>query len=69
MAADWIAGFFLVILIAWLFVFFACLKWVGKVAKRNHRSVSGFKWLFFFSPLVAWAILLTIDKRTEGSSQ
>jgi len=39
------------------------LKWVRKVAKRNHRSVSGFCWLFVVAPIIAWSILLTIDKR------
>ena len=63
MAADWVAGFFLVIIAIWILVFFLCLKWVRKVAVRNHRSPSGFGWLFFFSPVIAWAILLMVDKR------
>ena len=51
--------FFLVIVI------YLPLKWVRKVARRNHRSVSGFCWLFLLAPFIAWPILLTIDKREE----
>jgi len=47
--------------VAWLFLL--PLKWVRKVAKRNQRSVSGFCWLYVVAPLIAWAILLTIDRR------
>ena len=51
-----------------LFVIYLPLKWVRKVARRNQRSVSGFSWLFLLFPLIAWPILLTIDKREEIST-
>ena len=51
-----------------VFVIYLPLKWVRKVAKRNGRSVSGFCWLFLIAPLIAWPILLTIDKREEHST-
>ena len=63
MSGDWVAGFFVAIIAIWILVFLLCLKWIRKVAVRNHRSSSGFGWLFFISPVIAWAILLTIDKR------
>ena len=47
-------------------VIYLPLKWVRKIAKRNGRSVSGFCWLFLIAPLIAWPILLTIDKREEN---
>ena len=63
MATDWLTGFIVAYFVIWVVIFLLCLKWIRKVAIRNHRSASGFGWLFFFSPLIAWAILLTIDKR------
>ena len=44
-------------------VIFLPLRWVSRVARRNGRSVSGFCWLFVLFPIIAWPILLTIDKR------
>ena len=44
-------------------IIFLPLRWVSRVARRNGRSVSGFCWLFILFPIIAWPILLTIDKR------
>lgn len=63
MGGESIGVVILLLFFALIFGYLIAFQWVGKVALRNNRSVSGFKWLFFFAPLVAWAILLTIDKR------
>jgi beta-lactamase regulating signal transducer with metallopeptidase domain len=61
MNLDWLVAVIAVLFLIWSAIFLLCLKWVRKVALRNNRSPAVFGWLFFFIPLVAIAILATID--------
>ena len=64
------SGIFVVAMILYLLVFVLFLKWCAKTARKVERSPVGFAWLGFFAPIVAWAILLTLNKdekyRTKG---
>jgi len=64
------SGIFVVAIILYLLVCVLFLKWCAKTARKVERSPVGFAWLGFFAPVVAWAILLTLNKdekyRTKG---
>lgn len=53
-------GFILYLLICIKF-----LTWCARTARKVERSAVGFAWLGFFAPIVAWAILLTLNKDTK----
>ena len=59
---SWIffLGFVLYLLISIKF-----LVWFANTARKVERSPVGFAWLGFFAPIVAWAILLTLNKDSK----
>lgn len=56
------SGIFVVGFILYLLVCIFFLNWCAKTARKVGRSPVGFAWLGFFAPIVAWAILLTLNK-------
>jgi hypothetical protein len=56
------SGIIIVGLIVYLLVCIKFLAWCAKIARKVERSPVGFVWLGFFTPVVAWAILLTLNK-------
>jgi hypothetical protein len=58
-------GFSGIIIVGLIVYFLVCIKflaWCAKTARKVDRSPVGFAWLGFFAPIVAWAILLTLNK-------
>lgn len=56
------SGFFVVGFIVYLLGCIFFMNWCAKTARKVDRSPVGFAWLGFFAPIVAWAILLTLNK-------
>jgi len=56
------SGIFVVGVIVYLLVCIFFLNWCAKTARKVDRSPVGFAWLGLFAPVVAWAILLTLNK-------
>lgn len=56
------SGIFVVGFILYLLVCIFFLSWCARTARKVARSPVGFAWLGFFAPIVAWAILLTLNK-------
>ena len=56
------SGIFVVAFIVYLLVCIKFLAWCARTAQKVERSPVGFAWLGFFAPIVAWAILLTLNK-------
>jgi hypothetical protein len=56
------SGIFILVIIVYLLVCVKFLAWCAKTARKVERSPVGFAWLGFFAPIVAWAILLTLNK-------
>lgn len=52
----------LFMLIAYLLACIFFLRWCARTARKVARSPVGFAWLGFIAPIVAWAILLTLNK-------
>ncbi len=58
-------GFSAIILVGFVLYLLVCIKflaWCARTARKVERSPIGFAWLGFFAPIVAWAILLTLNK-------
>ncbi len=56
------SGIFVVGIILYLLVCIFFLNWCAKTARKVERSPVGLAWLGFFAPIVAWAILLTLNR-------
>ena len=56
-----VSGISIVGFILYLFVCTFFLNWCAKTARKVEHSPVGFVWLGFFAPIVAWAILLTLN--------
>jgi len=57
-----VSGIFVVGFILYLLVCIFFLSWCARTARKVARSPVGFAWLGFFAPIVAWAILLTLNE-------
>ncbi len=56
------SGIFVFGLIVYLVVSIKFLGWCARTARKVERSPVGFAWLGIFAPIVAWAILLTLNE-------
>lgn len=56
------SGIILVGFVLYLLVCIKFLAWCARTARKVERSPVGFAWLGFFAPIVAWAILLTLNR-------
>lgn len=66
------AGFseiFILFIVLYLLVCIKFLAWCAKTARKVERSPVGFAWLGFFAPIVAWAILLTLNKDAKYAAK
>ena len=45
--------------------YFLFLRWCARTARKVGRSPVGFVWLGVFVPLIAWIILLTLNKNVK----
>ena len=52
----------LFVFVAYLLICIFFLRWCARTARKVARSPIGFAWLGFFAPIIAWAILLTLNK-------
>lgn len=58
-------GFSWIILVGFVLYLIVCIKflaWCARTARKVERSPMGFVWLGFVAPVVAWAILLVLNK-------
>ena len=63
------SGIFIVGFILYLLVSIKFLAWCAKTARKVERSPVGFVWLGFFAPIIAWAILLTLNKDAKYATK
>ena len=67
---SWI--FILLFILPFILYLLVCIKflaWCAKTARKVEHSPVGFAWLGFFAPIVAWAILLTLNKDAKYATK
>ena len=63
------SGIFILFIVLYLLVCIKFLAWCAKTARKVERSPVGFAWLGFFAPVVAWAILLTLNRDAKYAAK